>query len=326
MPSLSVIMTVFNGAMYIQASIKNILSQSFAEFIFVIVDDGSTDNTVELIKSIEDHRIELWQCEHAGRTPSLNFALSKVQTTLVAIMDADDLCVPWRFEKQVTALSRLPSNTLLSSWYGVFAEDKLMHCVRPRLTSEEIAKGLLLHSYLPHSGLMFYREMLEREGGYYNNAGIDAFEDYQTWLKIKMKTRFVILPEILVYQRYRRDSLTNNVAYKQQIMYSIQQPYYGDLNLAFGISNRAEQLLYRGWREYFYGEKSMARVYWSQLGGAIFYQPRVLLAMIMTFLPEHLFIDFKETRVRYRAGYLLQYYSSELRKAREALKRLIVQN
>ena len=126
-------------------------------------------------------------------------------------------------------------------------------------------------------------------------------------MKIKDKVEYHIIPEILVFHRFRKKSLSNDTSYKQKIMYSIQEPYYTDLQLHFGISDRREQTLYRGWREYFYGDKRKARTYWRKLGPALFRQPRAMLAWLVTFLPENIFVRFKEFRLKFRLWYLVNY-------------------
>jgi hypothetical protein len=244
---------------------------------------------------------------HQGLTKTLNYGLSIAKYNIIARMDADDLCVPWRLEKQCMVLNQLSRNTILSSWYGVFINETIKYFVKQQTISNEIKKGLLLHSFISHPGLMCYKDTLLNNGGYITEVEIDAFQDYETWLKIKDKVEFHIIPEILVFQRFRKKSLSNDTAYKQRIMYSIQEPYYADLQLHFGISDIKEQNLYRGWREYFYGDKRKARIYWEKLGAVLFRQPRAMLAWFVTFLPENIFIRFKEFRLKFRLWYLMNY-------------------
>jgi glycosyltransferase involved in cell wall biosynthesis len=322
---ISVLLPTYNNADYLAQAIKSILGQTFSEFELLVLDDGSTDDTKAIVKSIDDPRIVYEWFPHQGLTKILNEGIRRAKYAVIARMDADDLSVPWRLENQFRALSQLPRNTILSSWCAVFSDGHVDYLVRTPTTSDEIKKGFLLHSYISHQGLMCYKNVLEENGGYCSDAEVDAFEDYQTWLKIKDNVNFHILREILILMRYRRDSLSNNLGYKQRIMYSIQQPYYDDLQFHFNITDHIEESAYRGWREYFYGSKMKAREYWAEMGSMIIHHPRIIIAWFVTFLPEHYVVLFKEARMRYRLQYYLHYYGTESRSLRKIFNNLVKQ-
>jgi glycosyltransferase involved in cell wall biosynthesis len=322
---ISVLIPTYNNAVFLGQAIKSVLNQTFSEFEVLILDDGSTDQTETVVRNIHDARLIYHRLPHQGLTKTLNEGLSRAKHDIIARMDADDLCVPWRFKKQLSVLKQLSRKTILSSWYAIFSDDEVDYCVRTPTTSDEIKNGLLLHSYISHPGVMCYRDVLERNGGYCTNVDVDAFQDYETWLKIKDQADFSIIPEILMFQRYRKESLSNNIRYKQRIMYLIQEPYYADLQSHFGISNRVVENLFRGWREYFYGSKAEARTYWAKLGFMMIHHPRTLIAWIVTLLPEDYFVVFKEGRVRYHVEYFLRYYGNEMRRLRKVLKILLKQ-
>jgi glycosyltransferase involved in cell wall biosynthesis len=317
---ISVLLPTYNSVNNLLISIECILNQSLKEFELLILDDGSIDETEKNITRIADERIRYHKLSHKGLADTLNYGLSIAKYDIIARMDADDLCVPRRLEKQLTQLSILPENTLLSSWYGVFTHRTLLYVVSPTNESTSIKKGLLLHSYISHPGLMYRKNVLLRYGGYITSNAEKAFEDYETWLAIKDKVEFAIIPEVLVYQRYRKESLSNNLEYKQKIMYAIQEPYYKDLKNTFNITDTSEENIYRGWREYFYGNKSLARKYWYQLGSLIYSQPRIIIAWIMTYLPEQYFILIKEYRLRYRLSYYTRYFSKGMKAMRQQFK------
>jgi glycosyltransferase involved in cell wall biosynthesis len=322
---ISVLLPTYNCDSTIVQSVRNILGQSVFGFELLVLDDGSTDNTEEKVTSIDDSRIKYLRLNHQGLTKTLNYGLSVAKYDIIARMDADDLCVPWRLEKQLTVLKNLSKNTILSSWYVVFSNTKLQYCVQPPISSREIKKGLLLHSFISHPGLMCNKETLMTNGGYINNVEVDGFQDYETWLRIKDKVEFYIIPEILMFQRYRKESLSNNIQYKQKMMYAIQEPYYKDLSVSFAITTEIKKNTYRGWREYFYGNKLVSRKYWGKLGFAIITYPRIIIAWFITFLPEKLFLRFKEARVKFRLIYYVTYFSSTNRNLRKQLSELLME-
>jgi glycosyltransferase involved in cell wall biosynthesis len=320
---ISVLLPTYNSATTLGAAIKSIVRQSFREFELLVLDDGSTDGTATVVEHFDDSRIRYHKLEHHGLSATLNSGMRLAQYDIIARMDADDLCVPWRFERQLSLLRSLPENFLISSWYGVFMNETLQYITKTPLQSSDIKKGLLLHSYISHPGLIFHKRTLLEKGGYQATAGIDAFEDYETWLNLKGQVEFQIIPEVLVFQRYRRESLSNNLHYKQRTMYRIQEPFYKDISSHFNITNAFEENYYRGWREYFYGDKRRARGYWRKLGYGIIKQPRVVLAWFVTYLPEDIFVAFKESRVRFRLQYLFQYFSKESQSVRKIFATLV---
>ena len=320
---ISIIMPTYNADATIYYSVRSILNQTYYDFELLVLDDGSTNETSKIINGINDKRIRYHFLPHQGLTNTLNYGLTIAKYDLIARMDDDDLCLPWRFERQLKEIHNHPENVLLSSWYAIFDNNKIQYTVETPIESEKIKKGFLLHSYISHPGLMCYKKTLIENGGYRNDVEIDAFQDYETWLKIKENVVFAVIPEVLLFQRFNSNSLSNNMLYKQKIMYAIQEPYYQDLEKYFKIKNKSEENIYRGWREYFYGRKSKARVLWLKLGSSITMHPRIFIAFIVTFLPDQILSRFKESRMKFRLKYLLHYHSSQMRKLRDSLDVLL---
>jgi glycosyltransferase involved in cell wall biosynthesis len=307
---ISVLLPTYNSERTVAPAINSILGQTYQDYELLVLDDGSSDNTVACVNKISDSRIRVIRLDHQGLAGTLNVGLSAARFNIIARMDADDLSSPVRFEKQLCLLEKLPENVLISCWYAIFSDDSILYTISTPTESDDIKKGLLLHSYISHPGLMFRKDVLVRCGGYTTSNAEKAFEDYETWLAIKDKVEFAIVSEVLVYQRYRKESLSNNLAYKKKIMYAIQEPYYEDLKNTFNIIDTSEENIYRGWREYFYGDPAKARKYWRATTIRIVRYPKLLLAYCFTFLPETLLILVKEARVRLRLKYFLSYYTS----------------
>lgn len=100
MADISVLMSVHNGARWLRDSIESVLSQSEEDFEFIIINDGSTDNTSVVLESYDDERLVIVNQENMGLTKSLNIGLSIARGKFVARIDADDVCIPTRFYEQ----------------------------------------------------------------------------------------------------------------------------------------------------------------------------------------------------------------------------------
>lgn len=319
---ISVLLPTFNSSQTLGLAIENILSQTLKEIELVILDDGSSDNTEDVVSQRKDGRIRFFKLSHQGLAETLNYGLSVARYDIIARMDADDLCAQHRLEVQLRKLSALSANHFVSCWSAVFKDRHLSFIIKTPTASAEIKKGLLLHSYISHSGLMFYKDTLRRLGGYTTSNKEKAFEDYETWLRIKDQVEFYNIPEVMMFHRYSPTSLSNNLLYKQKVMYRIQQPYYDNLHGHFDIATKDEEYYYRGWREYFFGDRRRARAFWRKLGLKIIMYPRVCVAWCVSYFPLALFVDFNEIHLKYRAQYLLHYYSKETRSIRKTFASL----
>ena len=123
-PIITVLMPVYNGEGYLQEAIDSILNQSFKEFEFLIIDDGSTDSSVQIIRAYQDPRIRLVQNErNLGISATLNRGIELCNTELIARMDADDISYPDRLQKQVTYMLAHDDCGLLSTWARVITHD-----------------------------------------------------------------------------------------------------------------------------------------------------------------------------------------------------------
>lgn len=311
-------MPTYNCAKYVSSAIHCILNQTYKNFEFLIIDDGSTDNTAEIVSSFNDSRIRYILKKHTGLSDSLNFGLEIASFDLIARMDADDLCLPYRIENQISFAKANPQYSVISSWYGVFRDKRINYLVKSPEQHREISKGLLLHSYLCHAATLFNRNFILKNNGY--NKG--PFEDYELWLRIMGVGKFFNLPRVLYLQRFRTDSLSRkNITDKYKIHYTLQNKYYLDLKLYFNLSKQ-EEVIYWGWREYFYGDKKKARIFWLK-NFSLIKNIKVFIAFFITFLPTNLFIMFKEIRFRYRLIYLLNFFGKEARDVRSAFRNLL---
>ena len=115
-PTVTVLMTVYNGKEYLREAIESVLCQTLNYFEFLIIDDASTDNSTEIINSYNDSRIKLLKNDkNIGQTASLNIGLSRAHGNYLALLDQDDICLPKRLEEQVAFLQENPSISIVCS-------------------------------------------------------------------------------------------------------------------------------------------------------------------------------------------------------------------
>lgn len=200
-PKISVIMSVHNGKDYIRESIESILSQTFSNFEFLIIDDNSTDGTEKILKTFGDKRIKLIKNKkRLGLTESLNIGLKKAQGDYVARMDADDISLPQRFTKQVDFLEENRQIGLVGSWVEYIGpRGESLEIKKYPQNHKELLNVIMRYNPFKHPTLMIRREILKRIGGY--NEKFKYAQDYDLVLKIASISKVANIPEVLL--RYR---------------------------------------------------------------------------------------------------------------------------
>lgn len=198
---ISVILSVYNGATYLDECLRSIREQTFAKFEFIIVDDASTDGTPEILRrhAAQDSRITLLKNERNKKiSVSLNTALAHARADLVARMDADDIALPDRLAKQFAFMNANPDVLVCG---GALTCHETGENIYYPTSDESIRAQLLWASPFVHPAVMFRRNPVLEAGGY--DPAMPLSEDYDLWCRLAVLHgwRFANLDEVLV--RYR---------------------------------------------------------------------------------------------------------------------------
>jgi glycosyltransferase involved in cell wall biosynthesis len=182
-PPVTVLMCVFNDERYVAQAVESILGQDFGDFELVIIDDGSTDRTPQILRSLaeRDARIRVHRQANAGTTAAANAGLALAKGSLVARLDSDDCSFPYRLREQVDFFSRHPDVGLLGGGSEII--DPAGRVLGVRNIETRDPRRVLHHRCIyQQSDVMFRREIVARLGGYrekFRNA-----QDYDLWLRI----------------------------------------------------------------------------------------------------------------------------------------------
>jgi len=204
-PQISVVMPVHNALPFLDESIRSILEQTLKDFEFVILDDASTDGSMQLLRewSRRDARIQLHESRHRlGLSGSSNAVVSKSRAAIVARMDADDVAHPDRLRRQLKIIESRPDIAVIGTLCnGIDASGRV---VRPRDRWRLVRRS----SYVPfpHGSAMFRRETFDAVGGYDERA-VRA-EDQDLFSRMAAAGRVVTLPDILYSYRYHSSNAT----------------------------------------------------------------------------------------------------------------------
>jgi len=215
-PRISVVMSVYNGAPYLEAAINSILEQTYANFEFIIVNDASTDNTSEILQIFDDCRVRvITNPENLGLTKSLNLGINAARGLYIARMDADDLSLPHRLEKQLEFLEKNPGHALVgSSYYQIDESGGIKSLIRVLTDDRDLQTGLLQQNWFGHGSVMMRKEAFVQLGGY--EERFKYAQDYDLWLRLADNHRLANLAEPLYCWRATSSCISNEKAQEQQ--------------------------------------------------------------------------------------------------------------
>ena len=215
-------MPVFNGEKYLKQSIESILNQTYSDFEFIIINDGSTDHSLDIISSFKDSRIQCFENkENIGITRSLNHGLILARGEYIARMDADDFSLPGRLEAQVAHLDANPEIGVLSvaaciiDSAGVLSDS----IVFPADHFSIQWRMCFFENPIIHPGVMFRKELVLAVGGYDEN--LTTSQDYILWCLLSAYTKFANLQDVFLYLRKHTENIS--IKYNQEQIYNIQK-------------------------------------------------------------------------------------------------------
>ncbi|MBN8850497.1 MAG: glycosyltransferase family 2 protein [Sphingobacteriales bacterium] len=207
-PKVTILMPACNAGKYIAEAIRSVLDQSFKDYELLIVDDGSTDDTLTVIRQFKDPRIRVLCKEKEGISVALNTGLQMARATYIARFDADDICMSSRLERQVLFLDGHPAYLVIGSDAEYISEngEHLFHFRCAGHTHREIIGNLYKHCPVIHSAAMYRKEAILRIGGYSLHA--HNFEDHLLWVQLLKTGKCCNLPEPLIKVRINPHSVT----------------------------------------------------------------------------------------------------------------------
>lgn len=244
-PPITVLMSVYNDEDYLSESISSILSQSFKKFEFIIINDGSTDKTNEILEAFrkKDRRIKLIKQENIGLTKSLNRGIKFANGDFIARQDADDVSSSQRLEKQYSLMEHNSDISVCFTWNYVINDTGKKIGEMVYSTKHSSIKNNLINknkNIYCHGSAMIRKEVLEKEGGYDEDKYYE--QDAELWRRLlKEGYKFNSVGDLLYYFRLRESSIskkgkTNNK--KEQKNYYFKHLH----NILFRAQKRREIL------------------------------------------------------------------------------------
>ncbi|MFT4244729.1 MAG: glycosyltransferase [Candidatus Woesearchaeota archaeon] len=242
MVKVSVVMPNYNGAVYLKEAVNSILNQSFEDFELIIVDDCSTDSSLEVLRSFDDPRIKVVEnSKNLGVSGTLNHGLNYVKGEFIARMDSDDISSKLRFEKQVKKLEE--GFDIVGSDIEII--DSSSKIIGSRVYRDDISNVIVIESPLAHPSVMFRTSLIRQMGVY--SLEFNSAEDYDLWLRFySFGAKFAIVHEPLL--RYRvHDSQIKSMKTKKSLRTTllVKKNAKKAYRMKFGIRGEVRMIMER---------------------------------------------------------------------------------
>jgi glycosyltransferase involved in cell wall biosynthesis len=261
MATVDVIIPAFNGAKYLPAAIESVISQTFDDWQIVLVDDGSTDNTAEVVAPYMDRlgsKIRYIKQENRGLPAARNTAIRASTSEFLALLDADDVWLPCRLEESLKAMAERPQAGLAYGLIrGIDPEDRPFGSTwvgNLKDPAGHIATHIFTRKVeLPCPTITFRRRCIEEVGVF--DEAMRATEDRDLWLRIALRYEIAFVPKLLAYYRLSPESMSTDPQRMLQAQLQFIRKHYGSkgcglrprqIALARAYKQRAEALKKRG--------------------------------------------------------------------------------
>jgi len=261
-PKITVLMAIYNGAVYLRECMESVLHQTYGNFEFLIIDDGSTDSTPDIIRSYKDDRIRLLRNDkNLSQVASLNIGLDHAKGEYIARIDADDIMLPHRLERQLRFLEKRPDIALLGTC-GEAIDEKGRAISKSKLPvrNEEIIATILFGEFIMvHSSLMFRKDVIIKAGKY--NEAFSFTEDYKLATDLLAKRHKINnMPDSLIKYRIHDDRISVRDSRLQIERYVIALKEFIK-NFNSGITEEDSMLLF----DFLFKAGSMNKTYWDKV-------------------------------------------------------------
>src|SRR6218665_1043878 len=213
MPAVTVIIPSFNIEQHIAQTLDSVLAQRYPDIELIVVDDGSSDGTLDIVRRYIDRfgeRVRLITQANAGVSVARNHGLREARGEFIAFMDHDDVWLPDKIELQMTEFERDPSLGLVCSWFkpwlpdaaGHYPDPALFHEIKPGLDPENsgwVYTQLMIDSWVLTSAALIRRSALERCGSF--DDQLPYSEEWDLWLRLSREYRFAMLNQVTTLYR-----------------------------------------------------------------------------------------------------------------------------
>ncbi|MDZ8028732.1 MAG: glycosyltransferase [Nostoc sp. DedQUE11] len=226
LPKISVIIPAYNSENTILNTINSVLSQTFIDLELIVINDGSQDSTLDIVKQIPDPRIKVFSYSNAGGNVSRNRGLNLAVGEFVSFLDADDLWTPDKLESQLKALQENLTAKVAYSWTDyIDTNGEFVLSGKRTNVNGDVYESLLVSNFLENgSNPLIYRTALITLGGF--DESLAAAQDWDMWLRLASKFDFVCVPSVQILYRISANSVSSNLVRQEKACLQLLERAY----------------------------------------------------------------------------------------------------
>lgn len=227
MPTISVVIPAYNAERTILETIKSVQQQTFSDWEIIVINDGSTDRTIELLQSISDERLKIFSYENGGVATARNRGISRACGEFIAFLDADDLWTPDKLELQLTALKQHPEAGVAYSWtyYFIDGQEETLYPGKQFFFEGNVYPQLLVENFLAHGSNPLIRKTVIESVGEFDST-FPHCADWDFYLRLAACCPFVVVPKHQIYYRQSFGSMTSKIdGIEKQVLTMLEKAY-----------------------------------------------------------------------------------------------------
>ncbi|MBD2579595.1 glycosyltransferase [Oscillatoria sp. FACHB-1406] len=211
MPSVSVIIPAYNARSTIKKTLESVFAQTHSDFEIIVINDGSTDDTLKICQEIPDRRLKIFSYENAGQAVSRNRGIERASGDYIAFLDADDLWTKNKLETQLQTLQNNPEAAVVYSWTDYIDEnDNFLQSGRHINVEGNVYDKLLINNFIENgSNVLIRQQALQEVGGF--EPSLPPAEDWDLWLRLARQYHFAVVPEPQILYRVSATSSSANL-------------------------------------------------------------------------------------------------------------------
>jgi glycosyltransferase involved in cell wall biosynthesis len=243
-PAVSVVLATYNYGRYLAGALDSVLGQTFNDLEVIVIDDGSTDETQQVVKPyLSNPRVRYFTTDHCGQPAAKNAGIRLTRAPLIAFLDADDLWLPTKLEKQVALFSKNPNlGVVYSRRFLIDEHGRQLHLTQPALPRGQVLDAMFRQNFICFSSAVVRRSVLEDVGLFDTDLALAI--DYDLWLRIAQRYPFDYVDEPLVKYRTGHASLSRRTEERlktaARIMARFLSEHGGRRNLSPAIVRRSQ--------------------------------------------------------------------------------------
>lgn len=223
MPAVSVIIPAYNAKNTIIETIQSLQKQTFSDFEVIVINDGSTDNTLEVLSAIQDSRIKVFSYENGGLPVARNRGISQATGEFITFLDADDLWTSDKLELQIAALQQHPEAGVAYSWTAFIDENsEFLYAWAPLFYEGNVYPQLLIRNFISSgSNIIVRRQFIEASGEF--DPLLKSAEDWDYYIRLAALCPFVLVPKYQILYRRSSQSMTSKVDVMEKYILTVTE-------------------------------------------------------------------------------------------------------